>query len=160
MRVRQLLGREVVLSQAHHNCVMTKHPAFSSSTGWHQDIRYWNFGRPELVTVWLALGEERAATGSLAFLPGSHATSFTRDRYDDALFFRTDLESNRRLLESAYAVELDPGDVVFFHARLLHAAGRNTTDRTKMALVFTYHAADNPPTPGTRSAAVPGVPIA
>jgi phytanoyl-CoA hydroxylase len=160
IRVRQLLGPTVVLAQAHHNCVMSKHPAFSSSTGWHQDIRYWSYGRPELVTVWLAMGDERPTTGGLRFLPGSHATAFTREHYDDALFFREDLEGNRRLLEGAQSVDLGPGDVVFFHARLLHAAGRNTTNRTKMALVFTYHSADNPPTPGTRSAAVAGVPIA
>ncbi|MEO8164921.1 MAG: phytanoyl-CoA dioxygenase family protein, partial [Betaproteobacteria bacterium] len=47
-RLHQLLGSDVELSQAHHNCVMTKNPAFSSATGWHQDIRYWSFQKPEL----------------------------------------------------------------------------------------------------------------
>jgi len=42
-RLRQLLGGKLELSQAHHNCIMTKNPAFSSATGWHQDIRYWSF---------------------------------------------------------------------------------------------------------------------
>jgi len=39
-RLRQILGASVMLSQAHHNCVMTKQPRYSSVTGWHQDIRY------------------------------------------------------------------------------------------------------------------------
>lgn len=47
-RVQQLLARPVVLPQAHHNCVMTKQPGFSSETHWHQDIRYWSYARPDL----------------------------------------------------------------------------------------------------------------
>src|SRR5258708_21494334 len=53
-RLQQLLGAQVVMPLAHHNCVMTKQPRFSSETGWHQDIRYWSYDRSELVTVWLA----------------------------------------------------------------------------------------------------------
>src|SRR5262245_2820932 len=44
--LRQLLGPAVMLSRAHHNCVMTKQPRYSSVTGWHHDIRYWSFERP------------------------------------------------------------------------------------------------------------------
>ena len=40
LRLRQLLGPRVEMSQAHHNCVMTKNPGYSSETHWHQDIRY------------------------------------------------------------------------------------------------------------------------
>jgi len=49
--VASILGPSLELSQAHHNCIMTKNPAFSSATGWHQDIRYWSFQKPELVSV-------------------------------------------------------------------------------------------------------------
>ena len=47
--LKQLLGDQVLLSQAHHNCIMTKQPRFSSITGWHRDSRYWHFQRPELI---------------------------------------------------------------------------------------------------------------
>ena len=50
-RLQQLLGPRVVMPLAHHNCVMTKQPQFSSETHWHQDIRYWSFTRPELVIL-------------------------------------------------------------------------------------------------------------
>src|SRR5262249_43198891 len=46
------------LSRAHHNCMMTKHPAYGSLTGWHRDARYWSFERDDLVSTWLALGPE------------------------------------------------------------------------------------------------------
>jgi phytanoyl-CoA hydroxylase len=151
-RLQQLLGADVELSQAHHNCVMTKNPAFSSATGWHQDIRYWSFKRPELVSVWLALGPEHEENGCLWLIPGSHRLDFRREQFDDDKFFRTDLGENIPILETKIAAELDEGDVLFFHCRLLHAAGRNSTALTKFAAVFTYHATENRPLPGTRSA--------
>jgi phytanoyl-CoA hydroxylase len=136
---------------------MTKNPAFSSATGWHQDIRYWSFEKPELVSAWLALGSEHEENGCLWLVPGSHILGLRRDQYDENLFFRTDIEENRRVLQHKIAAELDEGDVLFFHCRVLHAAGRNLTDLTKFAAVFTYHAIDNHPLAGTRSAALPEI---
>ncbi len=159
MRLRQLLGPRVLLSQAHHNCIMTKHPRHSSVTGWHRDVRYWAFERPQLVSVWLALGRETPENGCLQVLPGTHAMEFEADRLDEAQFLRPDAVSNAPLLASAVNVVLDPGDVLFFHARLFHAAGANLTAQTKYSLVFTYHAADNRPVCGTRSASLPEMPL-
>jgi phytanoyl-CoA hydroxylase len=154
-----MLGARVELSQAHHNCVMTKDPRYSSVTNWHRDIRYWSFERPELVSVWLALGRERYENGCLLVLPGSHAMDFQPSQLDSAQFLRIDVEANRELLAREAAVELDPGDVLFFHCRLFHAAGHNQTAQTKFSVVHTYHAADNRPLEGTRSAAVPDIPL-
>jgi phytanoyl-CoA hydroxylase len=150
---------DVLLSQCHHNCLMTKHPGYSSATLWHQDIRYWSFDRPELVSVWLALGSEDEKNGALKVIPGSHLLELDRGRLDSALFLRTELEENQTLLASAQSVPLEPGDVLFFHCRLFHAAGMNLTDQVKQSLVFTYHAADNRPIPETRSALLPSIPL-
>lgn len=158
-RLKQLLGSHVELSQAHHNCIMTKDPAYSSLTSWHRDIRYWSFEKPELVSVWLALGEEHYKNGCLLLLPGSHRMEFRSDHLDTAQFLRTELDENRELLSAQIAAELHAGDVLFFHCRLFHAAGHNQTADTKLSVVHTYHAADNRPLPGTRSAALPDVPL-
>ncbi len=156
--VRNLLETDrLQVSQNHHNCVMTKFPGYGSETGWHQDIRYWSFDRPELVTAWLALGHEDRDNGSLAVIPASHLGSYDRGQFDAALFFRTDLKKNRALTETAKVIELNAGDVLFFHCRLIHSAGRNQTDRVKLAVVFTYHADDNHPIDGTRSAEHPDI---
>lgn len=156
-RLKQLLGPQIALSQAHHNCVMTKDPAYSSLTSWHRDIRYWSFQRPELVSVWLALGEERRDNGCLLLLPGSHVMDFDASRLDEAQFLRTDLGENAELLQSQVCAELNPGDVLFFHCRLFHAAGHNRAAQTKFSAVFTYRAIDNLPLPGSRSAGLPDV---
>ena len=157
--LRELLGTPLLLSQVHHNCVMTKQPRFSSVTGWHQDIRYWSFERPELVSVWLALGRETLENGCLSFLPGTHLLELDRQRLDDAMFLREELPENQALIARQVAGALEPGDAVFFHCRTFHAAGRNRTDEVKLSLVFTYYAADNHPVPGTRSASMPPVPV-
>lgn len=152
LRLRQLLGSQIALAQAHHNCVMTKDPRFSSLTSWHRDIRYWSYQRPELVSVWLALGEERPENGCLLLLPGTHRMTFDADRLDAAQFLRTDIAANAELLRTQVSAELEPGDALFFHCRLFHAASSNRSARTKFSAVFTYHATDNQPLPGTRSA--------
>lgn len=159
-RLRQLLGAHIVLSQAHHNCIMSKQPHYSSDTLWHQDIRYWAFERPELVSAWLALGPESPENGGLYVLPGTHIMSFAPSRMDEAQFLRTDLAKNRTLIATQVPVLLAAGDVLFFHCRTVHAAGRNQTGQTKFSVVFTYHAADNHPLPGTRSEASPEIAIA
>lgn len=159
-RIARLIGsKQLVLSQNHHNCIMTKHPGYSSSTSWHQDQRYWSFDKPELITTWLAIGEERQDNGGLAVLPSSHTLNLDRGRLDSALFLRTDLEENQALLETQVVALLNPGDVLFFDCKLFHAAGRNRSDEIKQSLVFTYHADDNHPIPDTRSDTAPGITI-
>jgi phytanoyl-CoA hydroxylase len=150
-------GERVLMSRAHHNCLMTKHPQYGSLTGWHRDIRYWSFQREDLVSVWFALGEENADNGALWLVPGSHRMRFEAERFDEAKFFRADLEANREILQRAVSPRLAPGDAIFFHCNTLHSAGKNLSDAVKFSLVFTYHGESNAPRAGTRSASKPEV---
>ena len=150
--MRQLLDEPVCLTLAHHNCVMTKHPDFGSATGWHRDIRYWSFQRPDLVCVWLALGPENASNGGLQFIAGSHLLQLSSEQLDPLDFLRPELPQNQALLAQATPVSLNPGDVVLFHSRLFHAAGKNTSDAIKCSIAFAYHGASNVPLPGSKSA--------
>jgi phytanoyl-CoA hydroxylase len=148
-------GERVLMSRVHHNCLMTKHPLYGSLTAWHRDIRYWSFEREDLVSVWLALGEEQIDNGALWFVPGSHRMVFGADRFDEAKFFRTDRADNAEILRAADSPRLAPGDAVFFHCNTLHSAGKNRSDAVKFSLVYTYHGGSNAPKPGTRSASKP-----
>ena len=148
---------DVMLSQCHHNCVMTKYPRYSSSTGWHQDIRYWHYDLPELITVWIALDREDESNGSLQVIPGSHKIDFERGDFDKDLFFREDKEPNRSLIQRRVSVELNQGDLLFFHCRLLHSAGENLSDEVKLSPVFTFHKRSNLPIEGTRSSRFPSI---
>jgi phytanoyl-CoA hydroxylase len=144
-------GEPVLMSRVHHNCVMTKHPRYGSLTNWHRDIRYWSFEREDLVSVWLALGEERIDNGALWFVPASHRMALDADRFDAAKFLRTDSAANAGIVRTAVSPHLAPGDAVFFHCNTLHSAGKNASDAVKLSLVYTYHGRSNAPLPNTRS---------
>ena len=120
-------------------------------TGWHRDIRYWSFQQPELVSAWLALGDEYPENGGLFVIPGSHQMEFGPGQLDERLFFRADSPENQELIATKRTVELQAGDVLFFDARTLHAASRNRTSETKYSAVFTFRPANNLPVAGTRS---------
>jgi phytanoyl-CoA hydroxylase len=150
----------VILTRAHHNCVMTKHPTYGSLTDWHRDARYWSFARDELISVWLALTPEVLENGALWFIPRSHKLILPSQRFNQAKFFRTDLAENKALLRTAVSVALNAGDVVFFDCNALHSAGRNMTNAIKFSLVYTYHGISNEPLPGSRSASQPEAALA
>lgn len=153
--LQRLLGSPVSCPLAHHNCVMTKHPRYSSETGWHRDLRFWNYEQPELVNVWLALGDEFPENGCLKLLPGTHRMAFEADRLDEKRFLRTDHPANQPLLEKTVFAELRRGDILLFHAQTFHAATRNFGDETKYSAVFTFHGPENRPIPGSKSASFP-----
>ncbi len=149
--------KNIRLSQCHHNCIMTKQPGFSSATLWHQDIRYWAFDDENLINVWLALGDEDKKNGCLRVIPGSHRMALDPGRFDAAMFLRADLADNKALIKGSEKVELKAGDLLFFHSKLFHAAGRNLTDKIKYSVVFTYHDVNNYPIATTRSAQFPSI---
>jgi len=150
--LRQLLGQTPVLVLAHHNSIMTKMPSPTSRTEWHQDIRYWNYQNDNLISVWLALGNETLDNGVLEFIPKSHKMQFAPSQFDEKLRFREDLEKNLELIGTRVHYELNKGDVVLFHSKVLHAAGENKTFEPKISFVYTVRALSNKPKHGTRSA--------
>lgn len=150
--VEGLLGEPARLTLAHHNCVMTKHPHFGSQTGWHRDTRYWSFTSPELVTVWLALGDEDERNGVLRVIPGSHRAALEPGQLDALEFLVEAHPASQVLLQGVVPLSLHRGDVLFFDSRLFHSAGRNASEAVKLSVAFAYHGAGNQPLPGTRSA--------
>jgi phytanoyl-CoA hydroxylase len=150
-------GEPVLMSRAHHNCLMTKHPRYGSLTGWHRDIRYWSFAEENLVSVWIALGAENVDNGALWLVPRSHGMTFHADRFDEPRFFRADRADNLEIIRGAVSPALAPGDALFFHCNTLHSAGQNLTEMVKFSLVYTYHGLSNAPKAGTRSASMPEV---
>lgn len=156
-KLRQLFEEPVCLTLSHHNCAMTKHPQYGTATGWHRDIRYWAFTQPDLICVWLALGDETENNGGLKFIPGSHRLHIAPEQLDDLDFLRPEHPDNQAIFAQGKAIELQQGDVVFFHSGLFHAAGVNATSAVKTSVAFAYHGCSNQSLAGSRSAASPSV---
>ena len=150
--LQQLLDSKLIyLVQSHHNCIMTKQPQYSSKTGWHRDIRYWKFSDDLLINSWLSMGDENNANGCLKVLPGSHALEVRNDMVDKELFLNESHPEAQPWLDGAVDVELAAGDVLFFHARLFHAANDNQTEQAKFSLVNSYHGEGNQPLENSKS---------
>ncbi len=144
-------SKTIKLVQSHHNCVMTKQPQYSSETHWHKDIRYWSFENNHLINTWLPLGDEVIKNGCLQVIPKTHDWHVPIDLLDERLFLNKDLPESKIWIDQAVDVELKRGDLLFFKAALFHAAGKNHTNDSKNALVYTYHSEKNQPIAGTKS---------
>lgn len=155
--LEQILEDTPVLTLAHHNSIMTKMPHTSTETSWHQDIRYWHFENDNLVSVWLALGDEFDENGVLEFIPGSHKMRFSREQFEGKQYFSSTATENQALIETKTSTVLQKGDVVLFHGRLLHRANKNSTDKAKISFVYTVKGKNNKAIEGTRSSAYPEI---
>jgi len=155
--LQQLLQDQVVITTAHHNSIMTKMPQQSTETRWHQDRRYWSFSNSNLMSVWLALGEEYPQNGVLEFIPKSHKMIFKTDQFDEKEYFKTDHPTNMSLIETAVSSTLKRGDIVLFHSLLLHRANANMTQKPKISFVYTVKGASTKVTKGSRSAEYPEI---
>ena len=155
--LEQVLNDKVVITIAHHNSIMTKMPHLSTQTKWHQDRRYWRFDNDNLVSIWLALGEEYDSNGILEFIPGSHRMKFDADQFDEKEYFREDLPQNQEIIKTKVSYNLHKGDVVLFHCSLLHRANKNDTDTPKIAFVYTVKGMSTKAIAGTGSSEYPEI---
>lgn len=146
-----LLNDKPVLVLAHHNSIMTKMPKISSRTFWHQDARYWNYENDNLISVWLALGDEYLENGLLEFIPGSHKMTFEKNQFDEQSNFIDENPENKKLIQTRVHINLSKGDVVLFHCKTLHHASKNITNDPKISFVYTVKGFHNKPIKNTRS---------
>lgn len=149
--LKQLLKEEPILVTAHHNSIMTKRAHTSTQTCWHRDSRYWSYDATNLLSVWLALGDENSENGVLEFIPKSHTLDLKESQFDEKSFFRTDLEQNRKLASTKVSFQLSAGDIVLFHSELLHRANANKSSEDKISFVYTVKGKSVNALPNTRS---------
>jgi len=155
--LEQVLGDQVTLTLAHHNSIMTKMPYTSTQTEWHQDRRYWRYSDDNLISVWLALGEEYEENGVLEFIPKSHLMKFEDEQFDEKEYFHDKSSLNVSLIETKVSSRLKQGDVVLFHSKLLHRANENRSENAKISFVYTVKGASTKATKGTRSSSYPEI---
>ena len=150
--LKQLLKDEVMLTTAHHNSIMTKMPVSSKETSWHQDRRYWSYSDDNLISVWLALGEENSEKGVLEFIPKSHKIHFSQEQFDEKEYLSLSYAKNLSLIERKKSFSLNKGDIVLFHCKLLHRANKNSTSTPKISFVYTVKGKRTEVLKGSRSA--------
>ena len=142
----KILGGEVY---HYHSKMIMKDAKIGGAWAWHQDYGYWYQNGvlfPLLTSAFIAVDPATRQNGCMQVLKGSHHMG----RVDHVLTgdqAGADLERVReaeRVLERVY-VEMDPGDVLFFHANLLHRSDQNNSDQPRWAMICCYNAARNNP---------------
>ncbi len=147
--VAALLGTEGEVCHFHSK-VMQKEPKVGGAWEWHQDYGYWyknGFLYPEaMVSVMVALTEATKENGCLQVLKGSHKMqrfehNFAGEQQGADMDFVTAAE---KVCELVY-VELEPGDVLFFHSNILHRSAANTSDKSRWSIISAYNLSYNVP---------------
>ena len=142
----KLLGGEVY---HYHSKMILKDPKVGGAWAWHQDYGYWYQNGvlfPDLCSVFIAVDPCRRENGCLQVLRGSHHAGRVNHVLtgEQAGADRERVEELGKRLELVY-VEMDPGDVLFFHANLLHRSDQNTSDHSRWSMICCYNAARNDP---------------
>lgn len=142
----EILGGEVY---HYHSKMIMKDAKVGGAWAWHQDYGYWYQNGvlfPLLTSAFIAVDPATRENGCMQVLKGSHLMG----RIDHVLTgdqaganMERVHEAEKRL-ELVY-VEMDPGDVLFFHANLLHRSDQNRSDKPRWAMICCYNAARNDP---------------
>ncbi len=144
--MQTLLGDEVY---HYHHKMMIKQPRIGGAWEWHQDYGYWyNFGClfPDMGSCMVAVDQATIENGCLQVLKGSHKLGRV-DHVKVGEQVGADperVEAARQRFELV-AVELEPGDGLFFHGNLLHCSDQNHSEHPRWSLINCYNTRHNDP---------------
>ncbi|QEG01765.1 1-deoxypentalenic acid 11-beta-hydroxylase [Stieleria maiorica] len=133
----------------YHSKMIMKDARVGGAWAWHQDYGYWYANgvlTPNLVSAFIAVDPATRENGCLQVIRGSHHCGRIHHQLtgDQA---GADVERVGEILkrmELVY-VEMDPGDVLFFHANLLHRSDQNKSDNPRWSMICCYNAKSNDP---------------
>lgn len=128
-----------------HSMLINKPPNVDGRHPLHQDLLYFPF-RPanRIVATWTAIEPCTRENGCLVVVPGSHEGKLRRHEnpgWEYVNFLYVGVAGVGEDTERVH-LEMEPGDVVFFHPLLLHGSGRNRTQGFRRAISAHYASAE------------------
>jgi phytanoyl-CoA hydroxylase len=140
--IASLTGENIV---SIHNMLINKPPGVDGRHPLHQDLLYFPF-RPadQIVASWTALESINRENGCLVVVPGTHLGELLPhgamdwDYVNVAYFGALDVGAHPDRVH----LEMEPGDTVFFHPKILHGSGRNQSSGFRRAISSHYAAAE------------------
>ena len=136
----------------YHSKMILKDAKIGGAWAWHQDYGYWYQNgvlEPLLTSAFIAVDPCTRENGCLQVIRNSHhcgrishvltgdQAGADRERVDELL-----KRPERFPLEH---IEMNPGDVLFFHPNLLHRSDQNRSENPRWAMICCYNAARNDP---------------
>jgi ectoine hydroxylase len=133
----------------YHSKMIMKDAKVGGAWAWHQDYGYWYQNGvlfPLLTSAFIAVDPATRENGCMQVLAGSHHMGRVEHVLtgDQAGADMERVREAEKRLALVY-VEMDPGDVLFFHANLLHRSDQNRSDHPRWAMIACYNAARNDP---------------
>lgn len=133
----------------YHSKMIMKEARVGGAWAWHQDYGYWYSNgvlTPNLVSAFIAVDQATRENGCLQVIRGSHHCG----RIHHVLTGEqagADLERVNEILKryDHVHVEMEPGDVLFFHSNLLHRSDRNNSENSRWSMICCYNARSNDP---------------
>ncbi len=135
----------------HYHSKIVKKPARrSGKVVWHQDFGGWYQDgclMPDMLTCVVALTPATSESGCLHMLRGSHRMGRVDRIRDGHAYANINPEREAAMFErfDDIAVEMEPGDGLFFHGNTVHASFDNEADYDRILLEFSYNGTSNPP---------------
>ena len=135
----ELLGAERVV--LFYDQLFVKEPGTPDRTRWHNDQPYWPVRGWPVLSFWLALDPVTRTSGALEFIAGSHRWDrwFQPEpfapggaAYEPGPGFETapDFDAERGA-HRFLSWDMQPGDLLAFHALTVHGAGGNETSQLR-----------------------------
>ncbi len=142
----KILGEEVY---HYHSKMIMKDARVGGAWAWHQDYGYWYQNGvlfPQLTSAFIAVDPATRINGCLQVIRGSHRLG----RIDHVLTGDQAGADQARVAEvlqrlERVHVEMDPGDLLFFHPNMLHRSDQNLSEQSRWAMICCYNARSNDP---------------
>ncbi len=133
----------------YHSKMIMKDPKIGGAWTWHQDYGYWyqnGILTPNMVSAFIAVDPATRENGCLQVIRSSHLCGRIEHILtgDQAGADTERVDEILKRMEHLY-VEMDPGDVLFFHSNLLHRSDRNRSDNPRWSMICCYNSKKNDP---------------
>jgi non-haem Fe2+, alpha-ketoglutarate-dependent halogenase len=119
-----------------------KDPGSGTNYGWHQDAARIDVD-PCFLIAYVSITASTPENGGLRVIPGSHNSVLPYE-----VVINSDGQAQRKVARTlqvdegeALDIVLEPGQVTFFHGRLVHGSGPNRSDQRRIAILTDYTAA-------------------
>ena len=130
--LESLLGPNIEFVRNRHNHVYLRDRASTASLELHRDVRHWS---RTIVTVLVYLEDTNLENGCTHVVPGSHILpDFVNLNDNDPL--------HQIALGQVIPVPMTAGGLLAIDSMIIHSAGKNRTDGTRMSMTLGYHTLD------------------
>jgi ectoine hydroxylase-related dioxygenase (phytanoyl-CoA dioxygenase family) len=162
--------RELIALLVHGEPVLAAVETFNkparvgSGVPYHQDNAYFCQEPPDMLTVWIAIDAVTEANGPVFFIKGSHQQGVLPTKPSGVkgnsigLAEAPDLPTTQQ-----FCGLLAPGDATIHHCNTIHHSAPNTTEHSRLGLLFVFrgrHTQTNPELRATYTAAATATPPA